>query len=206
MKPLLLPILISIFCFGSIAVYPKKVAVIKDIDFDLLKELKEKGEEEEVRWDKIEHRLFKDLKEGGKSDAEIHQIIGYVFLDADNQRGRAAVCFKKAVELDSTLYWSWYNLGFIHMDTEKGYNYFKKAIEAKPDFPTPYYWMAYYRCRNREDKKAIPVFEKYLEVAENDPDEANRVWVAKKVLKELHSGIEGKNLSMMRRQLGEKKK
>jgi len=206
MKSLILTIIISIFCFGSIEVYPKKeVPGIKDIDFNLFKELKEG---EKVDWDKIEDRLFKDLKKSGISDAEIHQAIGYAILEADNQWERATVHFKNAVALDPALYFSWYNLGLIHVDTEEGDNYFKKATEAKPDFPTAYYWMAYYRCRNREDKKAITIFEKYLEVAEaeSDPIEVGRVRVAKKVLEELYSGIEGKNLSMMRRPSREKKK
>lgn len=161
---------------------------------------------EKVDWDKIEYHLFKDLKESGRSDAEIHQAIGYTLLETNNKWERATVHFKKALELDSTLYLSWYNLGLLYMDTEEGNEYFKKAIEANPSFPPAYYWIAYCYCRSRKDKEAIPVFEKYLEVAEGDSNEVDRVRVAKKVLQELHSGIEGKNLSMMRRHLGEKKK
>ena len=204
MKSLILTIIISIFCFGSIAVYPKGVADIKDMGFNLFKELKE---EERVDWDKIEQRLFKELKEqGGKSDAEIHQVIGYGLLKTDSPWERAAAHFKKAIELDPKLYQSWYNLGIIHMDTEEGDEYFKKSIEINPLYSPPYYWLAYSYCRSRKDKKAIPVFEKYLEVAEGDPDEVDRVRVAKKVLKELYSGVESKNLSMMRRPSREKKK
>lgn len=154
----------------------------------------------EVNYDKIEDHLFKDLKEQeGKSDAEIHQAIGYALLKTDNKWERATVRFKKALELDPSLYFSWYNLGLIYIDTEEGNNYFKKAIEVKPDFAPPYYWLAYTYCRMRKDKDAIPVFEKYLEVAEGDQNEIGRISVAEKVLKDLYSGKEGENISKLRR-------
>ncbi len=156
---------------------------------------------EQVDWDKIEYHLYKDSRaqHPDKSEAEIEQAIGYALLQSDNQWERATVHFKKAVELDPKLHFSWYSLGLINADTEQGYNYFKKATEAKPDYPPPYYWMAYYRCRNREDRKAIPLFQKYLEVAKGDKNEDSRIEVATEVLKDLLAGREGKNLSMMRR-------
>ncbi|MDP2923318.1 MAG: hypothetical protein Q8O30_06340 [Candidatus Omnitrophota bacterium] len=157
-------------------------------------------EQQQVDWDKIEKALYEELKAtSDKSDAEIHQAIGYSLLRSENQWERATVHFKKAVGLDPKLYFSWYNLGMINADTEEGYNYFKKATEAKPDFPSSYYWMAYYRCRNREDKKAIPLFQKYIEVAKGDKQEAGRIGVAEEVLQDLLAGKEGKSLSMMRR-------
>jgi len=153
----------------------------------------------EVNYDKIEHHLFKDLKEqGGKSDAEIHQAIGYALLKTDNKWERATARFKKALKLDPSLHFSWYNLGLIYIDTEEGNNYFKKAIEVKPDFAPPYYWLAYTYCRMRKDKDAIPVFEKYLDVAKGDPNEIGRIGVAKKVLEDLYAGKEGENLSKLR--------
>ena len=160
-----------------------------------------KDSKENVDWDKIEHRLYPDLKAKypDKSEAEIEQTIGHALLYSDNQWERATVHFKKALGLNPKLYLSWYNLGLIYPDSEEGYNYFKKATEAKPDFSTPYYWMAYYRCRNREDKKAIPLFKKYIELAKGDPQEEGRLKVAKEVLSDLLAGKEGKNLSMMRR-------
>jgi len=126
--------------------------------------------------------------------------MGYWLLKSDNQWERAVVHFKKAVELDSKLHMSWYNLGLIYIDSEEGYNYFKKATEANPKFAVPYYWMAYYRCRYREDKKAIPLFQKYLDVAnKGDKEESGRIRVAKEALEDLLAGREGKELSMMRK-------
>ena len=154
-----------------------------------------------VDWDKIDARLFATIKqETGESNAEIYQAMGLTHQKQENW-DRAEKYFKKAVELNPKLQWSWYNLALLYTDTEEGYNYNKKATEANPKFPIPYYWMAYYRCRNREDKKAIPLFKKYLEVAEaeKDPQEEGRIKVAKKVLAELLVGKEGQNLSMMRR-------
>jgi len=154
---------------------------------------------EQVDWDKIDARLFLTIKqEGGKSDAEIYQAMGIAHQKQENW-DRAEKYFKKAVNLDPKLQWSWYNLALLNTDTEEGYNYNKKATEASPKFSIPYYWMAYYRCRNREDKKAIPLFEKYLELAVGDKQEEGRIKVAKEVLADLKAGKEGQSLSMMRR-------
>jgi len=147
----------------------------------------------------IDSRLFETIrKEYNKSEAETLQVIALTHLEL-KRWNRADYYFRKALQLNPKLYMSWYNLGFLYIDTEKGYNYFKKATIVKPDFSTPYYWMAYYRCRNREDKKAIPLFEKYIELAIGDKEEAGRVKVAKEVLADLKAGREGQSLSMMRR-------
>lgn len=154
----------------------------------------------QVNWDKIDAKLFSTIKqETGESDAEVYQAMGLTHLKQEKW-DRAEKYFNKAVELNPKLQWSWYNLALLNTDTEEGYNYNKKATEANPKFSIPYYWMAYYRCRNREDAKAIPLFKKYLEVADpRDPVEESRIKVAKKVLVELLAGKEGQNLSMMRR-------
>jgi len=160
-----------------------------------------KYSEEDVDWDKIDAKLFENLKkESGKSDAEVYQAMGIGHFEQKNG-ARAERYLQKAVELDPKLHWSWYHLGLLSIDTEEGYNYFKKATEADQKFSIPYYWMAYYRCRNREDAKAIPLFKKYLEVAEieKDPQEEGRIKVAKEVLSDLLAGKEGQSLSMMRR-------
>ncbi|MBU3955710.1 hypothetical protein KJ633_04545, partial [bacterium] len=195
--------------FGKEDLQVKEEALKQILEREYSVEFQEAGEEpqdssEQVDWDKIEYHLYKDLRaeHPDKSEAEIEQAIGYALLQSDNQWERAAVHFKKAVELDPRLYFSWYNLGLINADTEEGYDYFKKATEAKPDYPPPYYWMAYYRCRNREDKKAIPLFQKYLEVAKGDKNEDRRIKTATEVLQDLLVGREGKNLSMMRRPTG----
>lgn len=159
-----------------------------------------------VDWDKIEYHLYQDLKaeHPEKSEAEIEQAIGGALLESGNQWEKSTVHLKKAVELDPKLYLSWYWLGLINLDTEEGYNYFKKTTEAKPDFPTPYYWMAYYRCRNKEDKKATSLFKKYLEVARGNEEETGRIMLAEEVLQDLLAGREGNKLKCMRRPPEEK--
>lgn len=154
----------------------------------------------EPNWLLNDYELFSALKQqdASKSDAEIYQEIGLTNFEKNNTN-RAKQYLKKAVELDPKLYWSWYNLGILYIDTKEGYNYFKKATEVEPKFPTPYYWMAYYHCRNKEDAKAVPLFKKYIELAEGDSEEEGRLKFAKEVLADLLSGKNGQSLSIMRR-------
>jgi tetratricopeptide (TPR) repeat protein len=155
--------------------------------------------EEDVDWNKVEERLFFNLKEQGNyTDAEVFQAIGLTHFQQQIW-DRAEAYLMQAVDMDPNLYQSWYHLGLLYMDTEEGYKYFENATLAKPDFPIPYYWMAYYRCRIREDEKAIPLFEQYLEAAKSHSSEGTRIKTATEVLQDLKEGREGKNLSMMRR-------
>jgi len=157
-------------------------------------------ESESVDWDKIEAALYVQVKidHPDKSDAEIHQVVGYALLKTDNQWERAVSHFRKAVELDPKLYFSWYNLGLMDPDTEEGRNSFRKCIEAKSDFPPAYYWLGYSLCRNRHDEKALPVLEEYLKIAEDDPKEEGRYNFATKLVKELRVRKEGESLKMLR--------
>jgi tetratricopeptide (TPR) repeat protein len=155
--------------------------------------------DEALDWDKIDYNLFQALKEeSGQSDAEIYQALGSNHIKHENWE-RAATYFKKAVSLDPTLYWSWYNLGLLHIDTEAGNKYLKKAIDAKPDYPSPYYWLAYTYCKNRKDREAIKIFKEYLELAEGVPSEDYRYKKAKRILAELFSGREGQELWKIRK-------
>jgi tetratricopeptide (TPR) repeat protein len=159
-----------------------------------------KEEKPTADWDKIEAVLYDQLKAENrfKSDAEIHQAIGYSLLESDNQWERAIVHFKKAVQEDPGLYFSWYNLGLIYADEEEGRDYFRKCIKANPDFAPAYYWFGYSLCRHRRDKEALPVFEEYLKVAEDDPQEKGRLEFAGKLVRELRAGQEGESLKMIR--------
>lgn len=164
---------------------------------------------ERIDYDKIDQRLFQEQMEtGDKTDAEIYEAMGYAYLNEYNLWERATVYFKKATELDPTLYTSWYNLGLIYIDDEEGSEYFKKTIEARPDFAPPYYWIAYSHCRHYRDIEAIPAWKKYLEVAEagNDPAEQGRIKVARKVLEELLAGEEGENVRKLRHPMGRLRK
>lgn len=159
---------------------------------------------DQVDWDKKETEFLEALKatQDDNSDAQLHQVMGYWLLESDNQWERATVHFEKAVELDPALYRSWYGLALIYIDTNEGSEYFRKAIKANSEYPPPYYWLAYDYCRNGKDKEAIPLLEKYLEVAtkENSDIESDRSEVAKKVLKELRSGKDGEELKKIRLQ------
>ena len=158
-------------------------------------------QEQAVDWASVDVALYNNLKSQGTEDSEIFQAMGYAHFQ-NKQWDRAENYFKKAVALNPDLYWSWYNLGLLNMDTEEGYGFFEQATRANPEFSISYYWMAYYRCRTREDDKAIPLFKKYIETAkaENNDAEQGRVKVAEEVLSDLLAGREGKSLSMMRRQ------
>ena len=152
-----------------------------------------------VDLDKVDSQLFNDIKrETRKDDAEIYQALGMFYLKQGNW-DRSINNFKRATSLNPNLYLSWYNLGLLHLDTEEGYGYFKKAIEANSAYPPHYYWLAYSYCREKRDKEAIPIFEKYLEVAKDDSNESGRYEYAREVLKELILGTEGENLSKTRR-------
>lgn len=158
------------------------------------------ADNEKVDWDKFEYYLYRELKaqHPDESEAGILQAVGYTILKSNNRWERAMIYFKKAVELDPKLYFSWYNLGLINIDTEEGYGYFEKTTEVNPNFPASYYWMAYYCCKKREDKKALSLFRKYLEIADGNKDEEGRIKIAEEVLKELLSGKEGENLNAIR--------
>lgn len=159
---------------------------------------------DQVDWDKKETEFLEALKatQDDNSDAQLHQVMAYWLLESDNQWERAAVHFEKAVESDPTLYRSWYGLGLIYIGSDKGNEYFRKTIKANPNYPPPYYWLAYGYCRYGKNKEAIPLFEKYLEVAtkENSDIESDRSEVARKVLKELRSGKDGEELKKIRLQ------
>jgi len=142
--------------------------------------------------------LFNDFKSNDKDDAVLFQTIG---LDYCKQKdwAKAEVYLSKAVKLNPKLYLSWYCLGLLNIDNQKGYNYLEKSVEVKANFPIPYYWMAYYHCRIREDQKAIPLFRKYIKLAKGKPGEEDRLKAAKEVLQELLNGKEGKALTMIRK-------
>jgi tetratricopeptide (TPR) repeat protein len=158
------------------------------------------AEEKNIDWDMIDARLFFTLKhQNDNSDAEIYQAIGVTHFQKKNW-DRSEKHLQHAVELDPELHMAWYYLGLINIDTETGHSYFERATQANPDFSTPYYWMAYYRCRHRKDEQAIILFKKYIEIAEaeNDEEEIGRVDVAKEVLQDLLEGTEGQSLSLIR--------
>jgi Tfp pilus assembly protein PilF len=111
---------------------------------------------------------------------------------------RSKEYLNKAVKLDPKLYWSWYALGLLEIDNPKGYAYLKRSTEENPDFPIPYYWMAYYYCRNNEDRKAVELFKKYIDLAQGSIGEEDRLSSAREILLELQSGKDGAILKKIR--------
>ncbi len=69
---------------------------------------------------------------------------------------------------------------------------------VSPDFAPAYYQLGYTLCKQRQDREALSIFEKYLEIAKDEPWEKNRFEFVKNVVLELRSGREGKNLNMIR--------
>jgi tetratricopeptide (TPR) repeat protein len=154
--------------------------------------------------DSMEEELYSSIKEQGQghSEAEIEQTMGVGLLDADNQWKRAEKHFKKAINLDPKLYWSWYNLGLIYIDSEVGMEYFRKAIETKPDYAPPYYWLAYNYARDGKFNEAFPTWEKYLKVAKSGSNkeiknEKERIKFATEAVKEIRSGKQGEELEII---------
>jgi Tfp pilus assembly protein PilF len=148
--------------------------------------------------DNTDRQLFAELKKRlEKSDAEIYQAMGMTYFQEDNCL-KAELFLKKAVSLEPQFFQCWYLLGILNIDSEAGYNYFKKATEADPTFAEPLYWMAYYKCSKRNDNEAVSLFKRYVKVAGNNPKEAERVKAAKNVIDDLLTNKEGKDLSIMR--------
>jgi len=154
-----------------------------------------------IDWNKIETQSYSALKDSPENftEAEIQQALGNMLSDKD-QWQRAVIHYKKAVKLDPTLFNSWYNLGLIYIDKEEGNEYFKQAIKANPNYPPPYYWLAYNYCKAKKDKEAIPMFEKYIKIAikSGDTGESDVVDSAIELLNELKSGKEGNGLKIIR--------
>jgi len=152
-------------------------------------------------WDKIEAQSYSALKDSPEdfSEAEIQQALGDM-LSKRNQWQRAAVHYKKAVNLNPAFFNSWYALGLIYIDKDEGNEYFKKAIKANPDYPPPYYWLAYNYCKARKDKEAIAIFKKYIDIAtkSGDTEDSNVIDSAIELLNELNSGKDGKGLKIIR--------
>jgi len=130
--------------------------------------------------------------------ASFYQAMGMEYFKQSNSV-KAKACFNDAVRLDAKLYWAWFYLGLIEIESPVGYEYLKKSSQVKPDFALSYYWMGYYQTRMHQNKKAIRLFKKYLKLAKNQPTERNRVRSANQALEELLSGTEGEALKEIRK-------
>lgn len=182
----------------SIAEVPEFMRGLNETFQESLKEKKETEDRDKKDADMF--ALIKKLQ--GAGDAEAYQALGAHYRDKTEDADRATMYFKKAVALNPNLYLSWFSLGLLHISEEEGNEYLRNTVKAKPDFAEPYYWLAYNLCRVRKDKEAIPLFERYLEVAQKDKAEQaqgpSRIDVAREVLADLRSGKEGESLRNMR--------
>jgi tetratricopeptide (TPR) repeat protein len=131
----------------------------------------------------VDAKVLKRLKaETGGDPAQLYQKLGFSYFQ-QQEFDRSFLYFHAAVLKNPRLYWSWYYLGLLNL--ESGESYFKKAIEANNRFAPAYYWLA--RTYEKQGKKAeaIKCFNDYLKVASNDPEEAVRINEAKKMLLQL---------------------
>jgi len=142
--------------------------------------------------DEADSTAFSQLKaEYHLTDAQTFELLGKAYLRQDKD-AEAEVYFNKAVSLDPTLYLAWYNLGLLKMDNPE--HYFKESIKANPEFSPPLYWLGSFYCKVKRKKESIEYFEKYLQVADkNDPQEKDRIGMAKCFIKEMKSGNDDYN-------------
>ncbi len=136
--------------------------------------------------DSADDAFYKSLKlQTKKDDATIYQAMGIGYFEQE-KFDKSFFFFDKAVKLDPKLYWSWYYLGLLKIETPE--DYFKKAIKANAKFAPPYYWLGRYYCKANRIKESIGNFEKYIDLAKNDPAEAERVKTAKHFVVSMQSG------------------
>ncbi|MCX5706011.1 MAG: tetratricopeptide repeat protein [Candidatus Omnitrophica bacterium] len=136
---------------------------------------------------RVNSELFEELQNRySLSDSETYELLGRTYLEMDNVK-MAEYCFQVAVQLNPSLYLSWYNLGLINM--EDPVSYFKKAIKANPKFSPPYYWLGLYYCKSKDNSGSLRYFAQYLNIADkNDPQEKDRIEMAGYIMGEIKAG------------------
>jgi len=134
----------------------------------------------------VDEAFYKQLKlTTGRDDALIYQAMGMGYFEQE-KFDKSYEFFKKAVKLNLKLYWSWYYLGLLRMESPE--EYFKKAIGAGPQFAPPYYWLARYYCKAKNIKESMRYFQEYLDAAKDSFDERERVKTAKYFIISMQDG------------------
>jgi tetratricopeptide (TPR) repeat protein len=134
----------------------------------------------------VDEAFYKQLKlSTGKDDALIYQAMGLGYFE-QGEFEKSYEFFKKAVRLNSRLYWSWYYLGLLKMADPQ--EFFKKAIKANTQFAPPYYWLGRYYCKAQKMKESIKYFQDYLKVAKGDINEADRIKIAEYFIVSMQHG------------------
>ena len=141
--------------------------------------------QEKFSFEEVDIALFQRLKQaGGKSDAEAFELMGLSYFKQQTN-DKAILFLKRAVELDPSLFGSWYTLGLLHINTKQGNDYFLKSIEVNPDYALPYYYLAFTYFNHKAYKEAAILFTKYLEVAKDDPSEVDRYKAVQEILNKM---------------------
>lgn len=111
-----------------------------------------------------------DLK-GNKNAAAAYASIGEVHMAQDNLE-KAREYFSKSIDVDPGDHALAYNVGEILFNSGKvdeAIVYYDIARKAKPDWPEAYLKLGYAYLNKGETGTAIPYFEKYVELDEDDP-------------------------------------
>ena len=108
------------------------------------------------------------LASAPKDPVAYHQL-GLVYL-GQSRTSEAALAFSKAIELDSTDYWSTLYLSNIDLFTnnlERANALSYKAIQINPDYPTPYFNLGRIAALQHNWQDAGGEFMKAIEFAQN---------------------------------------
>ncbi len=134
----------------------------------------------------VDAKLLKKLRaEAGQDTARLYEKLGFSYFQQENF-DRAFLYFHAAVQTNPKLYWSWYYLGLLNL--ESGDAYFRKAIEVNSSFAPAHYWLARVYAKKGKKEDAIKELDVYFKVAKKDAQEAQRVTDAQKLYNELKPG------------------
>lgn len=112
-----------------------------------------------------------DIK-GNSEVARLYASIGDVYMRQDNLKD-AEEYFKKSLEIDPADHALAYNVAeimFAAGKTEEAINYYKLAIQIKPDWSKSYMQLGYAYLNKGDSAAAIENLKKFLELEPNAPE------------------------------------
>lgn len=148
--------------------------------------LSAQGKEQEA----VEH--FKQTQSPERDIVSVYYNLGVSYCN-QGQLDLAEEAFRQTLELNPEFVPALYNLGLIlHQqgDLSAAEKCFEEVIRIEPDSPGGYFCLASLYER-RDPGKAIPIWERYLELAANIPSEAETVAKVSHHLAELKKRAEG---------------
>jgi tetratricopeptide (TPR) repeat protein len=130
--------------------------------------------EKDAELNRVDSQLIKKWKAEKRraTDAELYQDLGFSYFRQENF-DRAFLYFNAATTRNPKLYWSWYYMGLLNLESAEPY--FKKVIEANKDFAPAYYWLGRIYSGGGRNEAAIKSFEQYLKLAATDAMETSRI-------------------------------